>query len=60
MEILASKLRPGHSLPNGAWGSYTLTEVTMKDGWVVATGSQGKGGREHTFWLQADQTAWLA
>jgi len=60
MEIVASKLRVGHSLPNGSWGAYRLTEVKLQDGWVIATGSQGAGGREHTFWLQADREVTLA
>lgn len=57
MEILASKLRIGHSLPNGAWGSYRITEIEIKNGWVIATGTQGKDC-EHTFWLHENQTCY--
>lgn len=60
MEILASQLRVGHKLPNGAWGSYTITEIVKKDGWIIATGQQGDTRSTHTFWLQADRTTWLA
>jgi hypothetical protein len=60
MEILAKNLRIGHSLPNGSWGAYRITEIELKDGWVIATGQQGDSSSTHTFWLQADRPTWLA